>query len=115
MVSSLSFVFVTALAFQSPPQTANGFRPPAPARTTASDPAKALTPEVRGDILMARKMYREAVEKYKEGPADSSVLANKIGIAYHQMLEIDTAKKYYDRAVKINPHYAEAINNLGTI
>jgi tetratricopeptide (TPR) repeat protein len=114
MVSILSSVFVTALAFQTPPQTANGFRPPAPDRTTASDPARALTPEVRGDILMARKMYREAIEKYKEAP-DSAVLANKIGIGYHQMLEIDTAKKYYERAVKLNPQYAEAINNLGTV
>jgi len=116
MVSVLSVVFVTAAAFQTPaPQTANGFRPTSLDKTAPADPSKVLTPEVRGDILMARKMYREAVEKYQEGPADSSVLANKIGIAYHQMLEIDTAKKYYDRAVKINPHYAEAINNLGTI
>src|SRR5258708_6155949 len=116
MVSGLSFVFVTALAIQAPPpQTANGFRAPSPDKTAPTDPAKALSPEVRGDILMARKMYREAIEKYQEGPSDSSILANKIGIAYHQLLEMDTAKKYYDRAVKLNPHYAEAINNLGTI
>jgi tetratricopeptide (TPR) repeat protein len=115
MVSSLSFVIVTALAFQASPQTANGFRPTSTDKTAPSDPAKFLTPEVRGDILMARKMYREAVEKYQEGPADSPILANKIGIAYHQMLQIDTAKKYYERAIKLNPQYAEAINNLGTI
>lgn len=115
MVSSLAFLFVTTLAFQSAPQTANGFRAPSPGKTVPSDPAKALTPEMRGDILMARKMYREAIEKYKEGPVDSAILANKIGIAYHQLLELETAKKYYERAVKLNPSYAEAINNLGTI
>ena len=47
--------------------------------------ARALTRRERGDILMARKMYREAIDVYKEGPLDSAVIWNKIGIAYHQM------------------------------
>ena len=70
---------------------------------------------MRGDIFMAEKMYREAVEAYKEGSHDSAVLLNKTGIAYHQMLQLDVAEKYYRLSVKANPHYAEAINNLGTI
>lgn len=71
--------------------------------------------EMRGDILMARKMYREAIDMYKTGPADSAILANKIGIAYHQMTQVDQARKQYEKAVKLNPKYSEAINNLGTI
>jgi tetratricopeptide (TPR) repeat protein len=78
-------------------------------------PANLITPELRGDIFMAKKMYREAVEAYKEGAHDSAVLLNKTGIAYHQMLQLDVAEKYYRLSVKANPHYAEAINNLGTI
>ena len=74
-----------------------------------------ITPELRGDIYMARKMYREAIDMYREGPADSPVLTNKIGIAFHQLLELDLAKKYYERAIKLDPKYSEAINNLGTI
>jgi tetratricopeptide (TPR) repeat protein len=74
-----------------------------------------ITPELRGDIYMARKMYREAIDMYREGPADSPVLANKIGIAFHQMLQLDLAKKNYQRAMKLNPKYSEAINNLGTV
>ncbi len=70
---------------------------------------------MRGDILMARKMFREAVETYSEGPADSAVLANKVGIAYHQMMALDLARRNYERAIKMNPKYAEAINNLGTV
>jgi pentatricopeptide repeat protein len=70
---------------------------------------------MRGDIFMARKMYREALETYKSGPDDSAVLANKIGIAYHQMLDLDDARKYYEKAIKLRGNYAEAINNLGTI
>jgi tetratricopeptide (TPR) repeat protein len=74
-----------------------------------------LTPEMRGDVYMARKMYREAIEAYRQAPQTSAIIWNKIGIAYHQMMDFDTAKKHYERALKINPKYAEAINNLGTI
>ena len=74
-----------------------------------------LGPEQRGDILMARKMYREAVDVYREGPTDSAILHNKTGIAFHQMLNFVAAKREYDRAVKLKPDYAEAINNLGTV
>jgi tetratricopeptide (TPR) repeat protein len=77
---------------------------------------KELTAEMRGDILMARKMYREAAEVYTEaGAKNNAVLSNKLGIAYHQMMQFDNAKKQYQRAIKLNPKYAEAINNLGTI
>ena len=81
------------------------------AQTTAST----LTGEQRGDILMARKMYREAIDVYREGPLDSAVIWNKIGIAHHQMLQVDEARKHYEKAIKLNPNYSEAINNLGTI
>jgi tetratricopeptide (TPR) repeat protein len=74
-----------------------------------------LNTEMRGDILMARKMYREAAEVYADGAQDNPVLANKLGIAYHQMLAFDLAKKQYERAIKQKPDYAEAINNLGTV
>ena len=78
-------------------------------------PSQVVTPETRGDIFMARKMYREAVEAYLGGSQQDAVLLNKTGIAYHQMLELKTAKKYYERSIKAKPEYAEAINNLGTI
>ena len=74
-----------------------------------------LTPEMRGDILMARKMYREAIEAYTTADPNSPVIANKIGIAYHQMMDLDLARKQYERAIKLDPKYSEAINNLGTV
>jgi len=81
------------------------------AQTTAPN----LTAEQRGDILMARKMYREAIDVYREGPKDSHVIWNKLGIAHHQLTLIDEARKHYEKAIKLNPKYAEAINNLGTV
>lgn len=82
---------------------------------TVAHPTHSLSPETRGDIYMARKMYREAIDTYREGPPDSAPLANKIGIAFHQLLRLDLAKKYYERSMKLDPKYPEPINNLGTI
>ena len=70
---------------------------------------------MRGDILMARKQYREAVEAYTEEKQIIAVLVNKLGIAFHQMLELDLARKHYEHAAKLDPKYSEAVNNLGTV
>jgi len=89
----------------------------APVTLTPSNPADLppLTLEKRGDIFMARKMYREAIEVYEQAPQDSAVVWNKLGIAYHQMLQLEAAMKRYRRAIRLDAKYAEAINNLGTI
>jgi tetratricopeptide (TPR) repeat protein len=84
-------------------------------RPPISEPAKDLTPELRGDLLAARQRYLDAIAAYRQGPPDSPVLANKIGVAYHHMFDVTDAKKYYERAIQLNPRYAEAINNLGAI
>ncbi len=95
---------------------ARGFAGPTPARPQAGleTPAKTISSEMRGDIFMARKMYREAIDMYLEGPRDSAITWNKVGIAYHQMMNLDAARKNYEKAYKLNPKYSEAINNLGT-
>jgi len=100
-----------AQAFNDPRLNRPAFQPSKP------DPGKmaALTPEMRGDIFMARKMYREAAETYAEGPNDSPIIANKMGIAFHQMMQTEQARKLYERAIKLDPKYSEAVNNLGTI
>jgi tetratricopeptide (TPR) repeat protein len=88
---------------------------PKPTSTPADVAKPALTPETRGDIYMARKMYREAIDCFHEGSPKDPVLANKVGIAYHQMMQLDSARQNYERALKLKPTYVEALNNLGTI
>jgi tetratricopeptide (TPR) repeat protein len=88
-------------------------------RTSIPNPIQAehppLSSEERGDIYLARKMYREAIEAFREGSPKDPILHNKAGIAYHQMLQLDQALKEYQQAVKLKPDYEEAINNIGTI
>ena len=112
---ALAFVGSSILSAQDAP--ASGFRPDTKQDGLAK-PAQSknstVTPELRGDIYMARKMYREAIESYKSAP-ENAVLVNKEGIAYHQMLQLETAKKYYERATKLDKQSPEALNNLGTV
>ena len=74
--------------------------------------------EMRADILMARKMYPEAVKDYEDllaqFPKDAELL-NKIGVAYQQQGNSLAAGHYYKRAMKANKTYVSAINNLGTV
>lgn len=74
-----------------------------------------LTAEQRADIYMARKMYREAIDLYRSIKPETAITMNKIGIAHYQMMDIGNARRHYERAVKMNSKYSEAVNNLGTI
>src|SRR5271163_2466953 len=70
-----------------------------------------LTDEQIGDLHMVRKEYREASQVFKRlSDADprNPVYLNKLGIALHQQAALTLAIKYYERAVKVDPTYADA-------
>jgi tetratricopeptide (TPR) repeat protein len=97
------------------------FAGPAP----AADQPTPLTQEQRGDVFEARKMYREAIDAYRESEVTArdkdkdktkeAILEDKIGIAWHQLGDMNAALRSYERAVKLDPLYADAINNIGTV
>jgi tetratricopeptide (TPR) repeat protein len=99
------------------------FLPPMQTQSQVSNAAasptdRQMTGEELGDLYMARKQYREAMEQYKtltEQNPRNAVYLNKLGIALHQQTALGLALKYYERAVKVNPQYADAENNIGTI
>src|SRR5260370_23196464 len=96
------------------------------AQAPAQSPAEAsvvvvkpgLTDEQLADLYMARKEYREAALSYKrlaEQNPQNPVYLNKLGIALHQQAALGAALQYYERASKVDPLYAVAQNNIGTI
>jgi tetratricopeptide (TPR) repeat protein len=89
--------------------------PAVPQADQSTDVKPQITPELRGDLFMVRKQYREAVEAFHEGSLKDPVLWNKTGIAFHQMAQLDNALKSYQQAVRLKHDYVEAINNIGTI
>ena len=97
-----------------------------PAQSAAQSPADSsvivvkpgLTEEQLADLYMARKEYREASVSYKrlsDQAPRNPVYLNKLGIALHQQAALSAALKYYERASKVDPAYADAQNNIGTI
>src|SRR5215218_4356184 len=103
MSRTFIIVVLTATAFAqenplvAPEKRVEITKPLATPDTRAEIIKPVLTPETRGDIYMARKMYREAIETFSEGGAQKDpVLMNKVGIAYHQMMQLDSARKSYE-------------------
>lgn len=74
-----------------------------------------LTPELRGDLAMARQQYLDAVKDYREVSPASALIWNKLGLAYHHLLATDLAKRAYQQALRLEPNYPEALNNMGAI
>jgi tetratricopeptide (TPR) repeat protein len=91
------------------------------------EPATAVTTELpedipsleqRGDLYMVRKYYAEAVRVYSrltQREPNNALFQNKLGIAYHQMQDLNSAQRAYRRAIQLNPQYAQAINNLASV
>ncbi|MGH9727207.1 MAG: tetratricopeptide repeat protein [Candidatus Acidiferrales bacterium] len=88
----------------------------------SSSTQPAMTPlqmaELRADILMARKMYPEAIAAYerlvKQEPKNAVVL-NQLGVAYEQLSQYGPAERYFKKAIKADKTYVSAYNNVGTV
>ena len=124
-----SMVAATVFAFFLAQQTAfsqhSDSTPEPSATTTTSELAQPAThrtqrekDELNAGILMATKRYAEAAEVYemlaKQYPGDASYL-NFAGIARIQRGDVNGAKKLFERAVKVDKNFADALSNLGTI
>src|SRR5260370_7250854 len=90
------------------------------AQENSEAPNASLSPrekdELQARIFMARKQYTEAAQVYsklsQENPKDPAYL-NYLGIALLQEGKLDEARKYFDRAVKVDRRFSDAYNNLG--
>ena len=125
----LSLLALPALAQNalSRPASDDAATAPTQLRQAAPPPpdASAEQLEARGDELRARKAYADALDYYRAALADSKAAAltnseiaalhNKSGIAHLQMLHYKMAKKEFGRAIKLDPTYAEPLNNLGVV
>jgi len=112
---------VPSLLAQEPPQEKT--QQPDPAPNPQTEPEKPVRTErelaeMNGDLHMARKRFSEAIEVYKsllQKEPKNPVLLNKIGIAYHQLMQLGEARRYYQRSIKADKTYAPARNNLGAV
>jgi tetratricopeptide (TPR) repeat protein len=111
----LPVLVVPSSRCQSAPSTVPSTVEVSEVRQPAPLPKIQLSPEMQGDLLTVHQHYLDAIAAYKEAPQDSAAVANKIGVAYHHMFDLNDAKLYYERAIKLDPTYAQAVNNLAAI
>jgi len=90
---------------------------PAPTPVAASLTAREIA-EMRGDILMARKEFEDAVRAYdailRSEPKNAELL-NKVGVAYQQLADLRRSENYYKKAMQADKTFASAVNNIGTV
>lgn len=107
-----TLIIPAASASVSPQNSNSGFQ--ASEQAVSSDQSL----EKQADLYMARKFFKEASETYSKAIAAeprNSALYNKLGIAYHQLLDYNSAKKSYRKAIQLNPRFAPAVNNLAAV
>src|SRR5260370_251323 len=115
-ISSAGQKFIETPNAQVAPQVAQP-QAQSPADSSVIVVKPELTEEQLADLCMARKDYREAALSYRrlaDQNPQNPVYLNKLGIALHQQAALGAALKYYERASKVDPSYADAQNNIGT-
>lgn len=102
------------------PEDGNSPLPPAAFSTelaTGLEMPENLSPQAQAEFLAKNKRDAEATIIYenllRRDQRKQSILWNKIGIAYHQMLDLPAASRCYRESSSVDPLYAEARNNLG--
>ncbi len=114
LIATLCVILLSLAVFgqtaASPPTAARRAAPPSPT-------ASAAELEQRGDELRAEKAYLDALDHYaaalKKQP--SAAIYNKSGICELMLLHYGTARKDFDRAIKLDRTFAEAYNNRGAV
>ena len=84
------------------------------------DPATATAQvlEMQADILRARRFPDDALEFYRyalQRGGNPAILMNKLGLTELEMRNVELARAYFQRTVKLNRKYADAWNNLGAV
>jgi tetratricopeptide (TPR) repeat protein len=116
----LALVFFPAAQAQQVAHPQPQQQSPSTAESSAAAPQMTprQTAELRGDVLMARKEFAQAITAYEqivaEYPKDALVL-NKIGVAYQELGDLNRSARFYKKAMKADKNFASPINNLGTI
>ncbi len=82
--------------------------------TGLPDPPLPQPSEQLADTLNAKGRYLLAIQTLEQLPV-TAVVMNKLGVACLHMLMFDRARASFDVAIKLNPKYPEAYNNMGTL
>jgi tetratricopeptide (TPR) repeat protein len=112
IISAAIFAAPFGVAAQT---SASEFSTTRPTLGTTVVPVPQPTPEALGDSLMAHHRYQAAIEAYKQSPAMSADVWNKMGISFQMMFNLQDATRCYQESSKLEPKNVNVLNNLGTV
>ena len=99
----------------APAVAASEVSQPSASAAAAADPLLSRPPsEEIGDVLSARGRFLAAIHVFEALPP-TALIENKLGVACEHMMMFDRARNSFQAAIKLDPSYAEAYNNLGTL
>lgn len=110
---ALFLVAFSALAQTNPPNAA-----PSPSAAIATDENQKLPDEEMARLYLVRKQYREAQELFHKLTVEhpnNALYWNELGISLHNQMDLSGALKCYQKSTKLDKHYADPQNNIGTI
>jgi tetratricopeptide (TPR) repeat protein len=117
-IPGLSFLLFAVLlpvkAQTSPPSSSA----PAPGSVSTAAAQANLSDEELGRLYLVRKQYREAQDIFHKLTVQQPKNAfywNELGIALHNQTDLSGALRCYEKSAKLDPHYADPVNNSGTI
>jgi tetratricopeptide (TPR) repeat protein len=89
-----------------------------PSANATTDETRKLSDEELGRLYLARKEYREAQDVFHKLTVEhpkNAVYWNELGISLHSQTDLSSALKCYEKSTKLDRHYPDPQNNIGTI
>jgi tetratricopeptide (TPR) repeat protein len=117
LMRSLILAVATAALLAGPAKMAGADTPPGVPRVDARQQA-ARTFELKGDVARAREELGSAETWYRAAVANdrsNATLDNKLGLVQLKQHEMDAARRSFAEAVRRQPNYVDALNNLGAV
>lgn len=90
---------------------------PAPSPSASATPAP-VSQEDLAKLYLIRKEYPAAEVLFRrltQQQPKNALYWNELGITLHNQAQLDPAMKCYEKASKLDSHYADPVNNIGTV
>jgi len=117
-IPGIGFLFCTLLSpsfAQTAPETTS---PQAPSASAAPAQSAPLSAEDLARLYLVRKDYREAEDSFRKltvKEPKNAVYWNELGISLHNQMQLTAAMKCYQKSAALDAHYADPVNNMGTV
>src|SRR5271157_3953442 len=116
-IPGVTFLFCSLLSPSRAQTTPDTPSTSSSASATSAQPAP-LSQEDLAKLYLIRKEYPAAevlFRKLTQQQPKNALYWNELGITLHNQAELDPAMKCYEKASKLDSHYADPVNNIGTV